>query len=333
MSKAIKYILLNVFFVLTSILQAQEDCNPDPCCPPPCPPKDPCAKCAQLWPTCGPDWIVTPNAGPCVSSGADLFLTAEFLYWTARQDGLEFAFTNNVTQSTTSTHSEKGKIFHPDWRMEPGFKIGLGIFFDCDGWDLYANYTWLRTRNTDETALPKDLKILRPLIFSTEDIDHIKITSDWKHDFSVIDLELGRNFFISQCLHLRPHFGLKGTWQKQKWDVVDTGIDSIQSTLITFADLDLDYWGIGIRTGLDSAWHFTPCFSLLGEVAIAALWERFDSETKIFTHDITAGSFVVELFIENAFHSIHSVLELYLGLRFENWFCCNEYHWSIEGGK
>ncbi|NGX27776.1 MAG: hypothetical protein K940chlam6_01714, partial [Chlamydiae bacterium] len=129
-----------------------------------------------------------------------------------------------------------------------------------------------------------------------------------------------------------PHFGLKGTWQKQKWDVVDTGIDSIQSTLITFADLDLDYWGIGIRTGLDSAWHFTPCFSLLGEVAIAALWERFDSETKIFTHDITAGSFVVELFIENAFHSIHSVLELYLGLRFENWFCCNEYHWSIEGG-
>ena len=32
-----------------------------------------------------------------------------------------------------------------------------------------------------------------------------KIISDWSLKFNVVDLELGRNFFLSQFLTMRPH--------------------------------------------------------------------------------------------------------------------------------
>ena len=67
----------------------ESDCS---CCQKCCPPKDPCANCAQLWPSGGPETIVTPNAGPCVDNSCNMFLTAEFIYWVIRQDHMGFCF-------------------------------------------------------------------------------------------------------------------------------------------------------------------------------------------------------------------------------------------------
>lgn len=341
MSKSTKYILPSILFTLTSVLSAQNqnqnDCPPDPCCTP-CPPRDPCAKCAQLWPSCGPDWIVTPNAGPCVSCGADVFVTAEFIYWAVRQDGMEYAFTF-PTETTVDTLSglPQGKFFSADdGLIEPGFKVGLGMMFDCDGWDLYANYTWLRPDNT-ETARPSPGLSLFVNVGENGVQEGItSVQSKWKLWFNVIDLELGRNFFISQCLHLRPHFGFKGHWQEQKWDILAPRVepnDGMSSNIID--NLKMCYWGVGLRAGLDSAWHFTPCFSLVGEVAASVLWQRFEPKTisyeQIFLPDDTVN-FEIGFNSKNDFYSIKSVIELYLGLRWEDWFCCDEYHYSIEAG-
>lgn len=332
MSKATKYILPSILFTLTSALNAgnQNDCQPDPCCTP-CPPRDPCAKCAQLWPSCGPDWIITPNAGPCVTCGADVFVTAEFLYWTVRQNNTEFALTSPSVQTSETLATARGKFFNADGKMEPGFKVGLGMMFDCDGWDLYANYTWLRTKRTRHAAPSTDLLLSGTLSASINEDGLTLLTSKWEHDFNVIDLELGRNFFISQCLHLRPHFGLKGHWQEQEWTVNGTGINEDGNAFATLDKLCQDYWGVGIRAGLDSAWHFTNCFSLVGEVAASVQWQRFES-TASGVSDISSSPETFEVIInaKDNFHMLNGILEMYLGLRWEDWFCCDEYHYSIE---
>ena len=36
------------------------------------------------------DHTITPNAGPRVAAGADIFITASFLWWTAHEDGLGY---------------------------------------------------------------------------------------------------------------------------------------------------------------------------------------------------------------------------------------------------
>ncbi len=314
------------------------------CCDDCCPPKDPCAKCAQLWPSCGPDWIITPGAGPCTADGCDFFVTAEFLYWAVRQDHLGFAATL-PEPGTTSV----GEISHPDWRMELGFKVGIGWLTCIDGWDLYLNYTWLRPRTKNETASSKEGFIFQDYFlfgfFSDQGNDFAieSETAKWKLDFNVLDLEWGRNFYISKCLHLRPHFGLKGTWQEQKFEISANasqrqGSTSLFDPITGSADLKNDYWGIGPRAGLDSAWHFSRCFSVVGEAAITALWGRFDSRAKatqtVFTEGdvegvtttIPAGSFKTEL------HSVKPVMEFFLGFRWEDWWCCDEYYTGFDIG-
>ncbi len=251
-----------------------------------------------------------------------------------------FALLNDTVQNQTTTEIERGCVIGPDWSMSSGFKVGLGLMFDCDGWDLYANYTWLRPSTKKETAYPKGNKTLAELnwnqTYESTNFDSIaSISGKWDLDLNVLDLELGRNFFISKCLHLRPHFGLKGTWQEQGMDVVTSGTTGSLTTLqsiVATGRFCVDYWGIGIRAGLDSAWHFTPCFSFVGEVAASTLWERFQSEGKSVYENLTTSLFSIPFYTVDTFHTIKPVLELYVGLRWENWFCCDEFHWSIEAG-
>lgn len=324
------------------------DCsfNDTPPCPPqeindpPCESIDPCVNCAQLWPSCGPDWIITPNAGPCVRNGTGFFVTGEFIYWTVRQDHLAFAYSTPAIVDPFVVPQGKGSVFHPDWKFEPGFKIGLGILFNHDGWDLYANFTWINICHFHNSTSLKPGFILRDFEWgrttqSQNDNDAIQnIHGKWSlHSFNVVDIELGRNFYLSSCLQMRPHFGLKGTWQEQKFFVTHNSLNVLNSEeSINFSNHRMCYWGVGLRTGLDSSWHFSNCFSLFGEVAIAALWERFEVQAKVVEENLSLGTTSGFLHVENTFHTLKPVLELYMGLRFETWFCCDGFHVSLEAG-
>lgn len=307
-----------------------------------CSSKDSCAKCAQLWSSCGPDWIITPNAGPCVVDGWDVFLIGEFIYWTVRQDHMGFVA---AVPSDTSivTSSNTGKFFYPKWRMELGFKAGIG-FLTCDGWDFYANYTWLR---------PKAKKTVRPvtdfpledafytfgnLIINPElDLTISVETGKWEFNFNVIDFEWGRNFYVSPCLYLRPHFGLKGTWQLQSFNVNAEAAEANVSVPESYSFLGknkIKWWGIGARAGLDSAWHFTKCFSILGEVAATALWGQFESKSFITQTNTTTGDVVIipHGCLKSEWHSVKPVLEFFLGFRLEGWSSCDRCYAGFDVG-
>ena len=321
--------LFTLFFATTS-LQADS-----------CPPADPCAPCAQLSPTGGPDWIITPNAGPCVECGVDLFITAEFIYWTAREDHLAFAAQGSLQDNLVTPEVRKGKVAEPGWKFSPGFKVGLGFITDHDGWDLYANYTWLRPKTSKKKLHPVGDLVVQDAfnwigtttLAGTNNGQTIsKAEGKWALDFNVVDLELGRNFFISRYLKLRPHFGLKGTWQKQRMDTKFKSVNANGDKFVARNTDRLDYWGIGIRGGLDTSWHFNTCFSLFGELAISNLWERFEVERKSTTQNLETRLFSVPMYLCDNFHTIKPVIELFLGLRYEDWFCCDTYHMSIEAG-
>lgn len=320
------------------------------CCNECCPAKDPCAKCAQLWPSDGPDWIITPGAGPCTADGCDFFITAEFIYWAVRQDHMHFAYTQ---PTATNPEPKGGELFHPKWRVEPGFKVGIGWLSDCDGWDFYLNYTWLRPRTGTRTVTPGDGEQLLDFFsafnnFLSGNTNIVQgappptvqsMKGKWDLDFNVLDLEWGRNFYISKCLYLRPHFGLKGTWQCSDLRVSGIATSQIGSTAnieTIFADgkHSQDYWGIGPRAGLDTAWHFNKCFSIVGEVAATALWGKFSSKSDaIQTNDQNdLVVFTPNTNIKTNFHSVKPVLEFFLGLRWEDWWCCDEYYGAIDLG-
>lgn len=309
----------------------------DPCCTICCPPKDFCAKCAQLWPTCGPDRIVTPGAGPCVQNGCDLFLTADFIYWAISQDKMGFALLSNPIMNASTEESTRGKIFHPDWKMESGFKVGLGWLTCMDGWDLFAEYTWLRPDHTNKNVKPSDALTtgftVSPLASWTADIDGLtaNIDGSWKMDLNIFALELGRNFYISKCLYLRPHFGLSGAIFKQKFSVIAFA-DPESAEITNTSDYKIDWGGIGTRCGLDSSWHFTKCFSLYGDMAASILWGCFESCRQDILGSLDSINPAISYYVKNDVRANKPVLEMGIGVRFENWYCCDTYYFNLQIG-
>ncbi|HSX12675.1 MAG TPA: Lpg1974 family pore-forming outer membrane protein, partial [Rhabdochlamydiaceae bacterium] len=78
-----------------------------------------------------------------MKDGANIFVTADFIYWTAREDNLDFAITKDI-----DIDPAKGRFVGPETRWRPGFKVGVGHDFCYDGWDIFAEYTWYRVNNT-----------------------------------------------------------------------------------------------------------------------------------------------------------------------------------------
>ena len=95
---------------------------------------------------------ITPAAGPMVSDGADIFITADYILWKTSTGNLNvldrpYKFGTEFTIAGTTTVREAGS---PDtqtrltYGWDSGFKVGLGASIGHDGWALSAEYTWLR---------------------------------------------------------------------------------------------------------------------------------------------------------------------------------------------
>lgn len=286
---------------------------------------------------------ITPNAGPTVVDGFNIFLTAEFLYWSPRVDGLTYVHTGLGDFNNPIT--DNGTMYQVDWSWDPGFKGGIGYNFGHDGWDAYANYTWLFSSaadSRDQTNLFPSIDLLPPFfnVFAAFPMTHA--SAKWSLHFHVIDLELGRNFFISNYLTLRPHIGVKGTIQDEMYRIryrnlllgeTSATSDTVDSTIRNKQDL----WGIGMRAGLDTSWYFSKWFNLYGNMSLSGLWSDFrlklkNRSTILLSTNQATGQVLDIVHQQMHFHVIRPVVEFDLGVRYERWFINNRYHISISAG-
>src|SRR5579885_1552058 len=221
--------------------------------PPPC-------ECVHRWCDCG----------------TDFFLTADFIYWTAREDSLDFAYTtgSSTVVGGEATPSE-GKSYEVGRAWNPGFKVGAGLEFCEWGWDVYAQYTWYHVENekkrigvnSGQTLYDGFWFINNPSNASLDN-SFTSANAKWQYFLNVVDLELGRAFFIGDHFMLRPHVGLKWASNEDRFDVgFSSGTDGLSMKN------HVESWGVGIRAGLQGDWHFSRCFSIFGETDLTGMWE------------------------------------------------------------
>ncbi len=357
MNKRSKLLVPGLIFALgsTSILltvascrqqeEASPCCEPKPCCVPTCCPEIVEDCCAVN--VCPPTCMVTPNASPRVRDGIDLFVTADFIYWNVREANLEYALSavdQTAIGASFAGTLNPGNIYAPRNKWEPGFKVGLGYNFCHDGWDIYGEYTWLNTNISNSTPVFSSSGnpglydaywfINTPLNPDTQGFEGgvaigmlSSASAKWHMNFDVVDLELGRSFYTSPRLTLRPHFGLKGTWQKQTMNV--DFFDLLGNNTSTHNGMK--NWGIGVRGGLDTAWHFTREFSLIGDFSLTGLWEKLKVKRKDNT--FTLGAAIPNISyvnISNNYSTVEPILEWMLGLRYEFWTCGDDFHFAFD---
>lgn len=297
---------------------------------------------------------ITPNAGPRVAHGADVFMTADFIWWKATEEGLKYALTGtnagpaaSVNSADLYTAPSKGKTMSVGEDWAPGFKVGLGLNLGHDGWDIYTQYTWLHASDSNSISSSKN-QVAFPAILPFADgasFTGNSASSKWDMHFNVIDLELGRNFYLSQFLTMRPHIGLKGTWQDHDWktrlngqdfSIQVKGTSNVSVTGPVRHNKGYDVWGIGVRGGFNVAWYLSKCWSIYGDLAFSALWTNYYNQTQyLATQNTSTGTTETRVWLNTDNDNIYTckyIGELEIGLRWETWFYDDNYHFAIQAG-
>ena len=161
--------------------------------------------------------IILPPVYPIVKNGANLGISAELLYWKTRQDNDCYAVAYGPIADPTFGPVDKVRGHTPHYKWDTGFRLGLDYGLPHDGWNTTLDWTHIRNtahassggQNYNMVNAPSNGVEPRPSLVNSS--QHSKLELD------LLDLDLGRAFFTSKWLTLRPFAGLRGAWIDQKF--------------------------------------------------------------------------------------------------------------------
>jgi len=316
------------------------DCEPileAPCFP------DDCKRCYCLGPE---NTAINAPVRPITCNG-DLTLSADGLYWNAHQEGMEYAIGNEVhvpvlnpspeeLQRLNNLINAKYEIPRSNWEF--GYRFGFNYSNPCDGWDVGIQWTHFHTRsNIHVETNPSENESLIALwsAFSPAQGQTTfarDIETSWKVALNVVDLELGREFWISPLLSLRPFMALRYASLFQDLDIEHKGgswsprMSPAQDPFHGEVQLDNDYKGIGIQSGLDTTWRIGCGWALYGHIAGSILYGCFS-----INHDeqirlaISPFDKTKILSTKDHFRASRAVLDLSLGVQWATLICDCKY--------
>ena len=297
-----------------------------------------------------------------------VFIDVEFLYWYANESDLTYAY-KNVKEDISTSSSDRfllpTKVFAMGSEWDPGVRVGVGYNFACDGWDTYLSWTYMHNTREERQSVPKfttnqfDLLgdgtevLMSPWVYNYPRIDAFdeapifnKSFASWEMSYNVVDLELGRKYWISKCFNLRPYAGIRGGTLEVEFDVnnigdyaISEGIGLVHDLFKSNVSFRNNNWGVGFLTGFQPTWYFTRCFALYGNASLALLWGVDDVKRKetinvVPTISATTTTRVVLSTISTSSKTdgMQSMIDLAIGLRFENAYCSDRYRFTVDAG-
>lgn len=304
----------------------------------------------------------TVAAGPLPSNDIDVILDAEFLYWNSSISNMPYAVknvlldTNSVVNPNLAELTPK-TVYQVDTSWDPGARVGLGVVTSHDGWDLYADWTYFYTSETDS-------KSVAPFVigqFGNNTVNPIgtealynpwattvsgtfsvfnHIASKWSLLFNQLDLTLGRKYWISQNLTLHPFVGVRGHWSRLHFRLrsrYNNNPDPTGTQTIDRNDrLKQKVWSVGLLGGLNTAWHMTKSFSIFAQGDVALTYGQFNGRHQFSYHrtdDTGAVTFDFNPTIDfEEIYALITTLDLALGLRYETTFSNDSYRFQLDLG-
>ncbi len=206
---------------------------------------------------------------------------ADVLVWSAKESG-----TDNWAQVFSgSGTSESIDLRQVSFHWNVGYRVGFDWGMRHDRWDTQLYYTWFRAKGSDHASTNGEIasSFLGNFYINNPNGEGTGPTYrnaciQWTILFNMFDWDLGRNYWVSRALSLRPFIGLKGGWIDQtvhsKWE--DPNVADPEVFGVATENLKNDFWGIGPSFGLDTRWKLgAVCihsFNLFGDFSGALMW-------------------------------------------------------------
>ena len=293
-----------------------------------------------------------------LSCDCGYFFTIDFLYFYGRETNLSYAAKVKTVSNSMGTNGTAGNFTSPtrleylDAKWDPGVRLGFGWNLPCDGWDLALYWTYYRntSKQTQKVGNPTGTYpslgnfafINQWSEYTAFEIGNVgnsfsmftQAEGNWKFSYNNFDLVLGKRYWLSPCFTFRPFTGLRGLWAETDFTVITSRPLSSSAEVKTKSDFNNHAWAVGFIGGVEPTWFFTPCFSLFSGLTVGLGWGDHSLRKKDKTTSISGSSSLVNF--KKKFSSCDSymtpTLDLALGLRFENYYCDNQYHLQFDLG-
>jgi opacity protein-like surface antigen len=216
------------------------------------------------------------------------YLFADALYWHADVGGTDWS----QKQIDETAPIATGPVHHLDFKWDWGFRVGIGMCnMQHDQWDSNFYYTWFHAHNSNSIGKSGSPEVIFDQM-TTAESNFTTGEIDWNIHFSMFDWELGRNFFVSKSLALRPHIGIKGGWINQPIKLSYTGGVASQIPTNFHVHMENDFWGVGASGGCNTNWVLGNAgamnqhrFSVFGDFSGALMYGHFDVDLKSVASD------------------------------------------------
>ena len=276
----------------------------------------------------GSNGMINPSARPVVKEGYDFWLQGEALYMHASEDGLGY-----VSESSSSS-IVNGRVKNASYDWSWGFRAGAGMNMPHDGWDLFANWTWFHTHDHNNRTADAG-EVLLPNFLNTNNSQSANVATHANSKLhlriNMLDIELGREFFVSKWLTLRPHFGGRAAWLHRDFDTEYSGGTFTANTELSEKTKNR-YRGAGVRGGFDTQWGLGSGWSFFGQMAFSLLYGHQHVNLESHSKVVTTGVITPTITAHDNWGAVRAVTDLAFGLRWDQLFSNDAYRIRLQAG-
>lgn len=255
-------------------------------------------------------------------SALEPFSFGEFIYWRYSSPGLSYGRTGISLNGVSS----RGTDLQPDFKFEPGFKLGLGV--KCGDFDVIGIYTYLNSNPKGEingnpitsTFLPVNFFLsANPLTIT---YTHASLKLNIFINFA--EIQSGYTFSVNPHLSLRPYFGLMSCIIKGE---LNANYRYFSDTFATYRTRGhCRSFSMGPKVGIDFTAHLTrhlgiyTNFNISQQITYAHLSTKAHQNSTLvqnakLNQNRNIGFFALEIgpFWEQWFHKCHAIVRVTYG--------------------
>ncbi len=344
---------------------AKPECKPKSCpppCPQPCPPTQLCpsqpSACCPPWPMPVLNAAYNYPARTQTRCPWDLFFDISFIYWQPTEDnialGKKWSGLNNATDPVSTT-SYTETLQNTGSSYKPGFKIGMGGFFEHDNWDLHLEYTWFHNQESASFSVPSVANATQALTdYWPEQVSggtnyYDSGSGKWKLQMDILDLDLGRWYYVGTKLTFHPTVGLRAAWIHQRYSATFSADSPLPYAtvgnggagnspfhyLTTTGISKSNSWGLGAKAGLDTNWMLGYGFRLYGCGEGDLLFTRYttlSTNTKNSPNAPSTGTPTQSVKSATNLNTVRAHLDLELGFGWGTYWDCNNWYTDLAIG-
>lgn len=260
--------------------------------------------------------MVNPSSRYQVENGWNIFLDTQFLWWIAKGDGLYYA------QAGANPPLFDGHLHKVKSHFRPGFRLALGGNMEYDEWDILLSWTWFQSNARDHANGSLLPLWATPGVFGPLNASSAK--AHWWLHYNILDVEMGRSFWVGRHFSLRPFLGIRGGWIDQhltvRYDYVTT--PETDGKIRAHSDFE----GVGVRAGIDMRFALLHGWSFYGIASASMLYGFYDC----FFHEQFESQKIAEA--RDGFRNALSSGQLALGLRWDTYVHKDRYHFGLYAG-